>query len=330
MRFSSLRAVTPPDASPLTRAANLGDATAITPLSGGRNNRVFRVDTAAGTPALLKSYFHSEADPRDRLAHEAGFTAFAVDRGLPQVPRLLGQDRARRIALFSFVEGRMLEPSEVDAARVGETIDFFVSLNRHRDSDIAAALPLGSEACLCTLEHLALTDGRIRGLDAIGDPAAAAFIEGELKPRWAALHMPMAKRDDAMAPAPRCLSPSDFGFHNALLDHATDRLVFHDFEYAGWDDPAKVLGDFYHQPRRPAPRDTLDAFLAATADVLDLDAEARDRIRRLLPVYAFKWACIVLGPLLPAAAERRRFAGEPDPDPGALAEQARALITRSR
>ena len=320
----------PADASPLTRAAHLGDATTLRPLDGGRNNRVFRVETASGTPALLKAYFHSEDDPRDRLAHEAGFTAFAVDRGLPQVPRLMGQDRDRRLALFSFVEGRMLEPDEVDAGRVEEAAGFFVDLNRHRDSDLAAALPLGSEACLSTIEHLALTDRRIRGLDAIGDPAAAAFIEGELKPRWAALHMPMAKREDAMAPAPRCVSPSDFGFHNAILDAATDRLVFHDFEYAGWDDPAKVLGDFYHQPRRPVPRATFDAFLAAASDVLGLDAGEQDRIRRLLPVYAFKWACIVLGPLLPAAAERRRFAGEPAADVDALLARARVLLTHSK
>ena len=37
----------------------------------------------------------------------------------------------------------------------------------------------------------------------------------------------------------RCLSPSDFGFHNALLE-ATGKLRFVDFEYAGWDDPAKT------------------------------------------------------------------------------------------
>ena len=319
--------------SELTEAAGLGAATAQTPLSGGRNNRVFKVDTESGTPAVLKAYFHSEDDPRDRLAHEAGFTAYAVDRGIRCVPRLLGQDRDRRLGLFEWIDGVMLEPAVVTPERVGEAMTFFAALNtpEAREGVLAERLPLGSEACLCTLEHLAVIDQRVRALNEVGDPGAASWIEGVLKPWWASLHLPMAKQEDAYAPAPRCVSPSDFGFHNALRRTSgaqAGRMVFHDFEYAGWDDPAKVVGDFMHQPRRPVPLTSLETVLAGVAEPLELDAAGVDRCRRLLPVYGVKWACIVLGPLLPTAAARREHAGAPSPDAASLVERAAGVLQR--
>ena len=42
------------------------------------------------------------------------------------------------------------------------------------------------------------------------------------------------------------LSPSDFGFHNSLFRN--NKLFFFDFEYAGWDDPIKLMCDFILNP----------------------------------------------------------------------------------
>ena len=39
------------------------------------------------------------------------------------------------------------------------------------------------------------------------------------------------------------LSPSDFGFHNIVKNKK--KLYFLDFEYSGFDDPLKLLSDFY-------------------------------------------------------------------------------------
>ena len=47
---------------------------------------------------------------------------------------------------------------------------------------------------------------------------------------------------------PLCISASDFGLHNAIM---TERgIVFFDFEFAGWDDPAKAIVDFLLQPQQ--------------------------------------------------------------------------------
>ena len=57
------------------------------------------------------------------------------------------------------------------------------------------------------------------------------------------------------------MSPSDFGFHNALATPG-GRLVFIDFEYAGWDDPAKLANDFFCQPAVPVDARFYDDFVA--------------------------------------------------------------------
>ena len=44
----------------------------------------------------------------------------------------------------------------------------------------------------------------------------------------------------------KCISPSDIGFHNIL--NSKGRLIFIDFEYAGIDDPCKLIADVILQP----------------------------------------------------------------------------------
>ena len=114
--------------------------------------------------------------------------------------------------------------------------------------------------------------------------------------------------------ADRCVSPSDFGFHNALIA-ADGRISFLDFEYAGWDDPAKLLGDFFSQVAVPVPDRHLPAFAARLAARTSDPARHRARFDILLPVYRVKWIAIILNDFLPAGAHRRRFAlGEPGED----------------
>ena len=102
------------------------------------------------------------------------------------------------------------------------------------------------------------------------------------------------------------MSPSDFGYHNAL--RTKKGLVFFDFEYAGWDDPAKVVGDFFSQVEIPAPLGALKRFANAVASIHGDPASILHRINLLCPLYRIKWCCIVLNEFLPMDADRRAFA----------------------
>ena len=141
---------------------------------------------------------------------------------------------------------------------------------------------------------------------------AGVLVGQELVPAWERVrrHVLMAgMSDEPISRADECLSPSDFGFHNAILA-ADGRLRFIDFEYAGWDDPAKMVCDFFCQPALPVPRKFAASF---SEGVVKGMAHAEMHLRRialLRPVYRIKWCCIMLNHFLPVGSRRRRFARE--------------------
>jgi hypothetical protein len=304
----------------LTASAGLGDVQAVKPLVGGANNRVFRVEAGGGV-ALLKAYFRHPDDPRDRQGTEFAFARYAWAVGVRSIPRPLACDAAMGLGLFEFVPGRRLETGEVDGAAVDQALAFFRDLNRDNAHPDAKKLPLASEACFSLAEHLACIDRRVRLLAALPagagiDEEARAFVREHLVPAWRDVAGAVQSHarahslalDEPLGLADRCLSPSDFGYHNALL--APDgRLRFVDFEYAGWDDPAKLICDFFCQPAIPAPPEAYDHFARTVAALLPRSELHRLRAAWLLPAYRIKWGCIVLNDFLPVGGRRRQFAG---------------------
>ena len=104
----------------------------------------------------------------------------------------------------------------------------------------------------------------------------------------------------------RCISPSDFGFHNAIRE-SNQIIRFIDFEYAGWDDPAKLVGDFFSQVAVPVPDKYFTDFVESIAHNFHDFQSFKVRAKLLLPIYQIKWCCIVLNIFLPTHLNRRLF-----------------------
>ena len=286
-------------------------------LRGGKNNRVIRLVSDSGTPLVLKVYFRSAADTRDRLNNELSFARFAWSQGMRSLPRPIDAEPSEQCALLEFVEGTKPQYPPT-AAMIAQALAFVQDVNRERLSDAAAGLAMGSEACFSIAAHMALVNKRIeRLLQADAGKGALPWIEEQLLPLWKAIENSVLLEaasqgfdlERALDERERIVSPSDFGFHNAIVRAGNQRLCFHDFEYAGWDDPAKLFGDFFNQIEIPVPYE----FLTAAADsFLAFFQHPRGlawRMRSLLPVYAVKWCCIALNPFVAADAARRQFAG---------------------
>ena len=285
-------------------------------LRGGGNNRVYRVSNDNRVVAL-KEYFKNPADSRDRFGTERAFYNFLFENGIRCTPERLGWDDERRLGLFSFVEGRKLAPGEVNGECVQQALDFIVELNRHRTEAAAQQIPVASEACFRIGDHIACVDRRIARLQDIEvssqiDSEASIFICDSLLPAWQKARTTITKLagsnlESSLSQNERCLSPSDFGFHNALLS-ADGRLRFFDFEYAGWDDPAKLVCDFFCQPQIPVAIQFWDAFVKtlSTSGVAQGDFVRRAEV--LLPAYQLKWCCIILNEFVRTDRHRRDFA----------------------
>lgn len=321
-------------AAGLAATAGCAEPVGLRQLAGGKNNRVFRLDLADGGALALKSYFADPRDPRDRLAAEWGFLTYVTARRVDAVPAPLACDPARHLGLYRFVPGRKLDAAEVTSGHIDAAADFVAGINAPPFEP--ERLAPGSESCFTMAVHLATIDRRIARLSML-DPeaphvdAARAFVTMRLIPAWASIRAAIedgARRaglalDATLGPDRVCVSPSDFGFHNALVNDV-GRLVFIDFEYAGRDDPAKLVCDFFCQPEIPVPRAMHDRFLDRVAAALSLGEADVTRCRLLLDAYRVKWTCIILNEFLPLGAVRRAFA-----DPAERAARCAAQLAKA-
>lgn len=290
----------------------------LTPCTSGGNNRTYRLETSAGTYAV-KQYFRHAGDTRDRLATEFAFLVYADKASPGMAPAPLAMDAAGGIGLYEFVDGHPYKAGEITREHVDCAAEFFRALNNPDARTEATTLPTASEACFSIAEHLALVAARLDRLRTIAvaddEDRAAQVLIGQIHTRWSALKEEVsaasrtAGRDSAVPldPAQRCISPSDFGFHNALSKpDGTPRFL--DFEYAGWDDPAKMTGDFFAQLAVPVPAKLFDRFVRETMAPFPRPDELAERARLLRPVYQVKWCCIALNVFLPVNLARRKFA----------------------
>lgn len=302
----------------LLRDAGWPEAEEVTEFPGGGNNRVFRVKTSRGL-VLLKRYFREPSDPRDRLAHEYGFLRVCQESGVGGVPRAWAADSLEGLALYEFVEGH--RPTSLGKEELREAGNFIADLNARRSVRGFQSLSAAAEACFSIQEHVASVERRMERLQGMEeetdlDRAAKDWVKSSLWPAWRRIRKNLEASPEAAGPlamARRMVSPSDFGIHNTL--RALDgRLVFLDFEYAGWDDPAKLVCDFANQPDRPlSPEESgefVDRFLSWAGE----EDFWKARFRALAPLHQMKWACIVLNDFLPFGRNRRRFQDNREPE----------------
>jgi thiamine kinase-like enzyme len=110
-------------------------------------------------------------------------------------------------------------------------------------------------------------------------------------------------------PQERTLSPSDFGFHNALR-RPNGQIVFLDFEYFGWDDPAKMISDFLLHPGMDVGEGLKQRFLVKCINAYQGSGHLAKRVAILKPAHGLKWCLLLLNEFVPAYLRRRGFASE--------------------
>jgi len=302
----------------LLKSAGWPEATKIQEFPGGRNNRVFRVETGQGD-CLLKLYFRDPSDSRDRLGHEYGFLEACRGVEIDALPKPLAKDSENGAALYEFIKGNRVET--VGSKEILLAGRFIEKINQHRENKMFRALPHAAEACFSFQEHVTSVDRRIDRLgqmesDSNLDREARLWVEKEMIPAWKKIREQIVREKDlekGLDQAIRILSPSDFGFHNSLRK-ADGSLVFLDFEYAGWDDPAKLVCDLANQPDRPLSLVEAEPFSSSLVEWLGATDFWRSRFRILAPLYQVKWACIVLNDFLPFGRNRRKFQETQEPE----------------
>lgn len=287
-------------------------------LSGGGNNRAFRVRHGDDF-YFLKNYPVAGDDPRDRLGVEFQALRFLEFQGVDAVPRPVAMDRETGFALYQWIDGHKIDA--VDFKEITAVLAFINTLNNLTGSVSADSLVAASEACLSGEELVRQIRARQTRLSEIalsgGQPELRDFLETKFSPALDTLEATARSAYNDCGVGfitdisldTRILNPSDFGFHNALR---TDdgRIVFVDFEYFGWDDPVKMVSDFLLHPGHTLSLDARRHFRQATLEMFSKDAFFENRLRALYPLYGLRWCLIILAEFLPERMARRQLAGK--------------------
>jgi hypothetical protein len=245
--------------------------------------------------------------------------------------RPIATDSKLSLAVYDYIEGEKIASAETTTSDVRAAIDFLGRLKELSRLPESQTLDPASEACFTVRGVVENIERRLQRLAACTGEAERGlqhFLSEEFSPaleqlvRWSQskLQDGGTSFEDQLDVAERTLSPSDFGFHNALKQ-ADGRMMFLDFEYFGWDDPAKMIVDFLLHPGMglvPAMRSEF------TTGVFRHFADSPGLVRRLqavYPLFGLKWCLILLNEFLPDPLLRRRFAGAAELDRVALQNQ---------
>ena len=296
-------------ASLLLEAAGAPAPFQLVALPGGPNNHVFRVDAAAAR-YIVKFYSQDATDRRRRLHSEFVFCEYAWRCGQTAAQKPLARLPGHNAALYEFIDGTAIDAGSVTPAHIVEVMDFWAGLNAPATVGLARDLPQASEACRTLADHCRCVQLRLArwAAGAIADPfelGVGSFVRQDVTTLWARIERTLeaAQDRDLSLPIDQAICPSDLGFLNVILE-AGGRLRFIDFEYGGWDDPAKCLSDMILHPGVPLRPDLVPYITAVAAE--RLGGEVMRRLRTVLPIHAIKWCLIVLNEFMPGATPRAR------------------------
>ena len=322
------------DVSPAYLTGLLGaKVESVDPMDGGRNSQTFKVTAEDGFKYAAKLYLGTTADGKSRLEVEFSSLEFLYGRGIDCVPRPVAADRIRQCAVYEFVEGAKVDCSQATPQDIGQASQFLLRLHELKHDRDSGLLPAAAEACFSVQAIVSNLEARLtklRGGKALPseDAALRDFLDTEFLPAFREIGSWCRQRvidagatmDSELEPEERTLSPSDFGFHNCIRRDGGE-LVFLDFEYFGWDDPAKMVCDFILHPAMDLGASLKQRFVDSILARLDSGHCLATRIETVYPLFALKWCLILLNPFL---SHYRQLRGLPDrtgPDQGGLLMQ---------
>jgi len=285
-------------------------------LLGGGNAASYKVITKTGESYFCKKYAKSDANRANRLVTEWEALLFLRQNRIDCVPAPVSYDEENQFSIFQWIDGRNVNLRESPDEKIQQALDFLQKINLFKGA--ASHVSVASEAAFSLREIIGIIEGRLNRLLALESfdsvsKGMRAFLLDDLLPALTLFKEKAFKQYDILNIAPskelalaeRILSPSDFGFHNCL--EVENTLFWLDFEYFGWDDPAKTTIDFVLHPGMSLSLHQKKIFWDGMSKFLNDDYR---RIKALYPIFGIKWCIILLNEFLVNGMQRRRDSGK--------------------
>lgn len=273
-------------------------------INHGKNSRVYFVDHKLET-FVIKFYVN---DQRKRMKRECMAFSFFMANKFLNVPALLGADFTNGCSLFQHIKGKNVDENEITYSDIDDLIGFIKQIKmaeKKSNENMNAA-----DACISPIKIIKIIDNRMGkfkrdSFDGLSGKLFS-FINNSLKPYWKIVNaniIEIAQQNKIplnfeLEKRNQILSPSDFGFHNAIrAENGT--IFFIDFEYFGWDDPVKLIVDFIIHPGMDINFDFKRYFFQKMLKLFSNDKTLKVRIRMYLPALIIQWVLIILNEFVP-------------------------------
>ncbi|MBL42348.1 MAG: hypothetical protein CMM49_06810 [Rhodospirillaceae bacterium] len=285
-----------------------------------KNNRLYYFIANDNKEYALKSYSKDKLHETKRLDVEFESLNYLFNYGKFNIPRPIARNNKENCGIYSWINGEKVNNiCEKDVHQVVNFISNLFEVSRKKES---YNLPNAKEACFSADVMVRQIFSRYNLLNKVSPfyNDLAEFLRDDFEPLLTPLVNITKKKykylnlnfNTEIPHEYKILSPSDFGFHNSIRN-LNGELYFIDFEYFGWDDPAKLVGDFLLHPAIEDINFKLNEwklFYKFIKKIFDFDNEFHSRLLLNLPLLSMRWSLILLNEFLPNNWERRVFSGE--------------------
>ncbi len=279
------------------------------------DNFTYQLTTTDGADYLLKHYFDQAGETCNRLETEVRHLRGLRKADITQVSTPHWNEGSW--AIFEYIDGEpVCDPDEKD---LDQAVNMLVALDRQRDVLRKEQLDNAVGARLCFQDYVDTVNRKWQAVmkacrrpDGPKDILLFLMTDMEQMRQDNLNHFYLwCKREGwdktETFPEERLIfSPVDFGFHNTLKKKSGE-LVFLDFELSGWDDPAHLMADFFHNPEQNLSIKKKLQVLDTFAKHRTWDKEFMNRFWAVADLVAVEWIIEVLHAVVPEEMRRLQF-----------------------
>jgi len=276
-------------------------------LKGQGNSAIYKLYLSNNSKSALKVYPTTSHYPR--LESEFKSTKIFKELNIKNVQRPISFDKSLGIATYEWIEGERV--SNYGARELKAALLFLSNLNQNSKSEKFKIFPMASDACLKGLDIEKQIKRRLAQLDesSKNHSELEQFLKKDFKPllkeivSWSQDRWPSdSSYISTIKNTELILSPSDFGFHNSLYSQ-NGNLIFHDFEYFGWDDPVKLISDFSHHASMNLTKELEQFWFLGASEIYG--KHLLGRLVAAWPLYGLNWCLIILNEFKDEVWDRR-------------------------
>lgn len=286
-------------------------------LGGGRNSRVFKIRSDEGLTYVIKIYYQDRNDTRNRLKTEYTSLEFLRENGFDNIPSPLYLNPKFGFAVYEYICGKKISTENISEDHIEDAVRFLCDLKKVGQRLDVKKFGNASEAFYSCSDIISNIELRLKRLSISSRNGPLSqelqlFLNKKLIPAFAntcksARWLFKEAFETKIQLKERTLSPSDFGFHNAIQKQ-NGKIVYVDFEYFGWDDPVKMISDFILHPGMQLKEQHKSLFLTKIVSEFRHSESFNIRFRGLFPLFVIKWCIILLNEFNSVDSKRRDFA----------------------